>query len=689
VILTLLGIYAIAGGLWARHLFFRAEDTQWTGGTITLPRLRWFQGAKQPTVHRLRPMAALIGKELQLHQSAYLVGALLLLIHVVVLFARIFGDDPQDRGQFLGMVVDLWWVLWLALPLMIGAASIAEERRLETHQSQLCLPVKRRTQTLVKSGVALVLGVLLGALVPALLEGVGARLGAMNRILELHRGDLAVSFLRFLWPMGLVSAWITLVSLYVSAITRHTLQAIGAAVPIGVALTALTFWAIALELRDNVGDRSTALIGWIGVPILLVTLLFLTFHAAKRLRVGRDLWWRHALGFVFTIAFIVLITAAVHDRAWERLVRLEPRAGAPQFSGPIRPQIETDLAQVWVLLPDGRLWTASRFEERVAYHYHEQGTRIPAVMQVPMAGTFLGPTNWIALAGTHRGIVGLQSDGTLWRIHSNSSLEQIGTASDWQDVVAGHGFFLALKTDGTLWGWGNNHSGQLGSLAHQIQREPIRMGMDNDWVQVFASAATSTGIKRDGSVWRWGHLGFGPIVLARDVRYDFPSGTTSTPIRWPWDAADRPIVEISGSWGRFDAILHEDGSLWVAGALPSHLLGHSPGVDFAAEPIRVGRHTDWIDLRLPAAIRANQLIFQTDFWRPTIPWLRQIWRPSRRSDWIAVTPVGQDALIALAADGTVAMWGYPARVPSGMAGLLAPSRKPWWTLNVLDAAEER
>jgi hypothetical protein len=694
VIVALLASYSVAAWWWARQLFFRAQDTQWTGGTITLPRMNWLGAMGRSPVHRASPIAALVRKELQLHQSAYLVAALLLLIHLIVLFARFLSTDPQGRDGFFQLIVDAWWVLWLALPLIIGAACTAEERRLETHQSQLCLPVKRRTQTVVKLGLALVLGVCLGGLLPALLEGLGAALGAANHILELTRGVPMVSFLEFLWPMCLASAAIVLVSFYASAVTRHTLQAIGAAVPIGVALTALTFWAVLLELRD--GDRSSALIGWIGVPVLLVTVLVLAFHGASRLRAGWSIWWRHALGLVLVCAFIVLATAAVHDRVWERVARLEPRAGAAQLVGPIRPQIETDQANIWVLLPDGRLWTASRYEEEVAYHYYEGRTHTPMVLRVPQGGTFIGPTNWIALAGTHIGIAGLQSDGTLWRISADKGMEQIGTASDWKSVVAGHGFFLALKGDGTLWGWGRNFSGQLGPGPKSIV-DPTRIGMEDDWVQVFASAATSTGIKRDGSVWRWGHLDSVPHSRGHGF---IRSSTTSNPVHWPWDASDWRIVDIIRSWEpSFDAILHEDGTLWVAGFKPRNLLGHSSRVHrghqvrVAVEPIRLDRHANWIDLRLSgnnrsiAAIRANQLLVQSDFRRRTIPWLRRIWNPSRRSDWIAITPWGDAAFVALAADGTLAMWGYWYREPAGIAGLLAPSRKPWWSVNVLDAAQ--
>jgi hypothetical protein len=564
VIVTLLVIYSIAGWWWARRQFFRAQDTQWTGGTITLPRISWLSGAGRPPVHRPSPIGTLVGKELQLHQSAYLVAALLLLFHIVVLFARFLSTEPHGRGEFFRIVVDAWWVLWLALPLIIGAACTAEERRLETQQSQLCLPVKRRTQTAVKFGVALFLGVCLGGLFPGLLEGLGAAFGADNHILELTRGDPVVSLARFLWPMCLASAAIVVVSFFASALSRHTLQAIGAALLIGVTLTTLTFWAVSLELRD--GSRSSALIGWIGVPILLVTVVVLAFHGASRLRVGWTLWWRNALALVLVCAFIVLATAAVHDRVWERVVGLEPRAGAAQLAGPVRPHIHTDYMggapeNIWVLLPDGRLWTASGYKREVAYHHHEQRTRTPGVLHVPYGGVFIGPSNWVALAGTYNGIAGLQSDGTLWRISARTDPERIGTGSDWRSVVAGHGFFLALKTDGTLWGWGSNHAGQLGPGVgpKQIVGEPVRIGMDRDWTEVFASGSSSTGIKGDGSLWRWGHLAGFHLQGRPDWK------TSSEPVPWLWDSSNWQLMLSANMWPPFELMLHKDGRSGLRG----------------------------------------------------------------------------------------------------------------------------
>ena len=68
---TPLGLYSLLGILWSRRLFLRAEDAGWIGLTKTLPVWRistaWSQSASG--ARRRSPLAALIGKELQLHHA--------------------------------------------------------------------------------------------------------------------------------------------------------------------------------------------------------------------------------------------------------------------------------------------------------------------------------------------------------------------------------------------------------------------------------------------------------------------------------------------------------------------------------------------------------------------------------------------------------------------------------------------
>src|SRR5262249_18288016 len=120
-------IYGVAGFAFARRLFLRAQDTHWTGGEITLLDVRgkvgWFT---QPGVRRRGPLAALWMKELRLHQSQFVLAGGLALLHLVVLAVRKLGGDFSGSSE-LQFVLEHFWVLWLAMPLTVGCAAVAEE----------------------------------------------------------------------------------------------------------------------------------------------------------------------------------------------------------------------------------------------------------------------------------------------------------------------------------------------------------------------------------------------------------------------------------------------------------------------------------------------------------------------------------------------------------------------------------
>ena len=105
--------YSVAGFLFSRWLFLRAQDTHWTGGEVTLPEVRglagWF-GRRGERRHQC-PLAALWAKEFQLHQSQFVLAGLLALVHLVVLAVRNWGGDFKNfpvlefvLQNFLGVV---------------------------------------------------------------------------------------------------------------------------------------------------------------------------------------------------------------------------------------------------------------------------------------------------------------------------------------------------------------------------------------------------------------------------------------------------------------------------------------------------------------------------------------------------------------------------------------------------------
>jgi ABC-type transport system involved in multi-copper enzyme maturation permease subunit len=316
VLVSALVIYSAGGFLFAWWLFLRAQDVQWTGGTIALPG--WLRVprlfVRTKAQQGRRPRAALLAKEFQLHQSQLVIAGVLALLHLGVIATRKLGGGFKD-SPVLEIVLAGFWGLWFVMPLLIGCAAVAEERKLGTWEGQLCLPASRRTQFTVKFVVALLLAVLLGAVVPLLFEG--------SRILPNIQYDFSRSFndrdvlmpggifiqtvmiileevsvpLPFLALAGLAAA-VAAIAFYASTLARNTLQALAPAV-LGFVVT----WALLLgayRVEDLVGYPLWRgwLVYFLGVPVMTLTLAWLAGWNFKHALVGWNVWRRNVLAFL-------------------------------------------------------------------------------------------------------------------------------------------------------------------------------------------------------------------------------------------------------------------------------------------------------------------------------------------------------------------------------------------------------
>ncbi len=692
---VILILYSIAGYWWARRLFLRAQDVGWAAAEKPLVGVGcWFKANVGPVGEpRLRPLRALAIKELQLHSLSLFFAVGVLVLHLAAIGVRKFGEQSGGWREAASVI----WGLWFILPLIAGAEAVASERQLGTMEGQLCLPARRRTQFALKLCFVLVVGVILGGVMPVFLENLAVRCGAGTD--ALGKFHMTYSFwlphggaILPLW-FG-VAAGLTLIACYASSLTRTTLQAMG-----GVFVGVMVIWAtIGLGSRGGVKSYlwQLSLLHVIGGPSLAVVLIGLSYWNFKRLHHAGQLWRRNLAVLGVWLAFTVVVTPLVYHRAWELVLPLEPQHGPARISSVGRVELCFASGRAFILLPDGRLWISTE-----AAIVAETGKFRP------VTGEFIGGSNWTALAATHAQTAALQADGSLWTVFDQSRSywlqhktrvlgtaqeppKRIGTATEWKMLSAQGDHFLALKQDGSIWGWGDNSHNQLGEGPKQFTNGPVRIGTDSDWTAVFASGLGSAAVKRDGSVWMWGGL------------YHLPDGTTlkqilrqPTPIRWNLPGTN--LASLHSIWAG-ELALYRDGSVWAVGGVPRSLLNDptaNPGSEekwwevapVVVTPVRINPDGNWRGIASGApfvAVHADGSLWrQDDWWKP-----REFSRPKKvgdNRDWLAAT-VRDQALLTLAADGTLCGWA-PQSNYGQMNTLLGPKRGPLWSLNIFESVK--
>jgi ABC-type transport system involved in multi-copper enzyme maturation permease subunit len=298
--------YAAAGFLWARRLFLGAQDVPWTGGQISLRSvrgvaLRWpaFEmkgGQNQWT--------ALVKKELQLQEITMFLVLILTLLHSVALAILYFA--PQWIGSKLPTELVLQAIprLWSGVvPLLIGCVAVAEERRFHTLESLLCLPVSKRASFAVKLAVILIMGIVLGGIIPWVLAHFGGvAFGGVISRSSLDQDELH-SFVE-------TAALLTGVAFYASTMSRSLLQALSTALFVLI-LTVLVF--------DRFWDTIPAFNGIPPFPFLawsaMTLFCWLGFKNYKCLQIGWRVWIDNIIRAAVLLA-CVTVTACWIVKLW-------------------------------------------------------------------------------------------------------------------------------------------------------------------------------------------------------------------------------------------------------------------------------------------------------------------------------------------------------------------------------------
>jgi hypothetical protein len=727
---AVLVLYSVGGFLFARRLFLRAQDVQWSGGNITLPRIRllanvnWGSGIRRAW----RPRVALQVKELQLHQSQFVVAGVLALLHLGVVALRTWGGIRKNSA--LEFILETFWTLWLVMPLLVGCAAAAEERKLGTLHGELCLPVSRRTQFAIKAGTALGLAALFGAVMPALLElprllpaaralfqsapFEHAQLGFLTaQKIYLGYGFEATRELLALLMFPGIAAGIALVSFYGSTLSRSTLQALSPAV-LGLVVVSL-LWGLSGQMNFHIlglhFSWQEPLIYLIGVPVLAVMLLVLSSRNCRRLDLGWQTALENAAAIFGTLILIAVVTSATYHRAWERLLPLQPAPGPARLTLANPATISYFGNQFAVHLPDGRIWSADLAPVKTSLF---PGLP-PSDLRLQGSGTgqFVGGSNWVSWVNDFGDQAGIKTDGTLWvsaqpaqykarpggggNWENAGELVQYGTNTDWRSLAArSRTELLLVKNDGTLWQWGASDRHFKGAQWAGLRAlAPERLGTESDWAEVL-NPPNDLGLwlrKTDGSIWTTEGNGI-PGLGAADRSLGFPIWRATVFERLGW----RSLTISAQPVPRFVFGVGSNGMFRVLAREQMEKMAHKNEyrIMWASADLPLGHDTNW----LAVAGRGQNVVTLRDdgslwVWHVARqPWFR--FDPQREqqelqqvepvqlgthSNWIAIASA-EGGIVSLAADGSLWYWLLDSADDLKLAPLLELSRKPQFLGNI-------
>jgi len=691
VLSLVIGIYSIAGFLFARRLYFRAQDVGWSGGVITLPEWKLFAARAKSgdEVRRRRPIFALLKKELLLQQGVLTGAAGLLVMHVGIILLRIFHHFPKDSaGEAL---TSIFGMLWLVLPVIVGGIAVAEERSFEMIESQLCLPVSRRVQFVIKACMTLLLGLFLGGVMPLAVEIIGTVAGTGLPVFTAPVNN-SLYFLAGL--MGGVG-WLVLCSFFGSSLAKNFLQAMGFGVAtfFGCMLLLPIFtrgWVLGLDHAS----MPSILVLIIAVPTLIVTLLWLAYLNFKDFQVGWLMGRRILFGISVALLFIFISSNTLYRRAWEVFEPAEPAHSPAKLSLANPPYIQAeDLGKcLSVQLPDGRYWF-DRIGNDLSGHFLRDWIRY-SINPFPVSvgpQQYISGSNWVgatvryyiyglAAEQTNHFVyletIGIKSDGTLWISEKSNTplwtgdrMIKFGEETNWKALawpIRNRWVFL-LKKDGTLWEWGTNQPGNAETPGDFSLRDlkPYRIGTNSDWIKI--SHDNRHLQKADGSLWAvWENPKSGRIGTVRDTN---------------WDNVDLDKIPPVGS---MQAYVRKDGTLWFREQ------EQRKNKQFTSETFPVGKETNWVAAALAGWDRSEGMMvaLKSDgtLWQPRLDNENAL--PTRlgiHNDWVALSGTS-DGVVSLAADGSLWLWPYREALNEQQLLIKLP-KQPQFLGNVLKAAD--
>lgn len=363
------------------------------------------------------------------------------------------------------------------MPVLIGCAAVAEERKMGMLESQLCLPATRRSQFVLKLTVVMALAVIMGTVMPLLLEGTrilpkdnlfNDSSYYLNQYKILVAGFWAQIVLKILGTilsslpvltMVMISFSFAAISFYVSTLARNTLQGLA---PAALGIISTFFLLVLAYSPGNLFHYPLwegALIYLIAVPLMAIVLLTLAYWNYQCILPDWKAWRINFLALALSLALTAFLTSAIYYRSWELLTPYPPH-GVAQLT-PRQAHLHVSYGNITVVLPDGRVWQNN-------YTFDRPSLSKPASYKIQLAekGKFLDGTNWLHTANCAIEIVGIQRDGSLWvsekprpwmqegkkmASFESAKMIRIGSDNDWKGVSGGFESCCLLKNNGTIW----------------------------------------------------------------------------------------------------------------------------------------------------------------------------------------------------------------------------------------------
>ncbi len=710
-------IYCVAGFWLAHRLFHRSQDAAWTGGVISFSTWRYLDTNSKTTVSKRvrKPITALCKKEFQLHSiSLFCAGALLVLHLAVILMRVVHGKFEHD--SFMSVIGEFFWIFWLIMPLVIGCMAVAEERKLGIVDGQFCLPVSRRLQFVIKFIPALFFGMLLGGVMPLVLEGAASLLGAPTDLFQAttnnYNGSGVFSgHLIFVILMLVGSVGFVLAGFLASTLAKNFLQALSIAIVICVA-SCFVIEFLGAGHFTGFGTKlwNPRLLNIITILTLIVFIPWLAWRNFSRPIDGGQLWRRNIFGIVGATLFVFVSSALIYNRVWEIFEPAEPTHGAARFPMTNPPKLSGNMdGGLSLRHADGRVWFDSlgynvQGGENNKWHMVWRALFLPRPESIGPQD-FIAGSNWASTTAWrihywkqttspskspyldgYLDTIGIQTDGSLWissdakpKVWTGANMVRVGTETNWQQVMRmGFSQLLLLKTDGTLWQWGTTDRFDWidSSAAAETNWPTVRaatphqIGTNSDWREIFNNWRRLVQ-KTDGTVWG----------------INFEDKTFGAKIEGHETKMDQVVPSTFSQGNNLMAYVRKDGTLWIGKWI---IDAENPSQSKLPVFLRMGADTNWLTTVMNQdrliALKADGTLWQWQLIARTAEEAIKI-PPTRlgiHNDWIGLTDAWwNESAVFLAADGSLWLWPEVENNDT----LMRPPKQPQLLANVFGSGK--